>query len=266
MTNEEKTQVYEAKIASLEKELSVAEDVIEQSRQISQKQLEEIVTLKESNEVLNESLDNANDRISILNLRTAIKDKQSVKTIEDKHDFKIGDVVTPIEKFEHLEVGYNAVINCVDGDNVTVSNKDNRTAHREPIVAPSKIFRIVAVLVMVIFSFTLSAQADSTSVTDTDVDSAVTAVIGFVFNILSGYGITLTPFKGIIMFLVMLIVRKIEKKYINNKTASDIRSVIADDLTDSKTTTMTNGHRGALYNIIHKLEGTKDVQQDTVKK
>jgi len=117
---------------------------------------------------------------------------------------------------------------------------------------------ILGVIVTLFISFIGFAQSDSTKVVTTDeINSTIqTVILPAVFNVLGATGINLTPFAAIISFLIMFIIRRIEKKNIKAKVVQDITTIVNSQ--GPKNEVMPLHHIGLLRKLKDKLEGIKE--------
>ena len=118
---------------------------------------------------------------------------------------------------------------------------------------------ILSIAAMFLISFTGYAQTDSSMVIVHDqFNKAVeTIVLPAIFSLLGATGINLTPFAALITFIVMFIIRRIEKKRIDKKVANNLREIITTETDGSEKETLGDTHRNKLQRFLDRLEGVK---------
>lgn len=239
------------------KNLIMAKEKVQDVDVLSEKiQLQnEYDILKDSFEKQNLLIEDLREENSLLKgqlieMRDSFEDKEKFEQTVLQSTIKENSTVTPLESFEHLEKGFNCVVHKVGKDHLIVSNKDNPDTHKERIKAPIKIFKLISILILVLFSSVLFGQNDTTNL-----DSGVTTIVNGIFEVLDILGISVSPFRTIILAIVLFIIRRIEKKSTKEKIAKEIENTVID------TPSISNSEiheGGAFKNLINKLRGKKE--------
>lgn len=117
---------------------------------------------------------------------------------------------------------------------------------------------IFSIAAMLLIGFNSYAQTDSSMVVVHDqFNKAVeTIALPAIFSLLGATGINLTPFAALITFIVMFIIRRIEKKRLEKKVEANLRDIITTETDGSEKETLGDTHRN-IQRFLDRLKGVK---------